>query len=193
MIIKRHPLLVLFFLAIYPFYSFSQNNSLNLANSPNLNELFLSSIDSGNYQLVSYLLLKGADPNYLNKKDSIRFDYSALMLATFYGDFNIANLLIIKGADVNYKTSDGTNALIVAAKRGYYSIAELLIKNGSKVNNSTIYKSSALFEAVKHLNDSITNLLLVNKAQVNLNNRFNLRSGAAQHPDPAQRRGDTER
>ncbi|NOU19935.1 MAG: hypothetical protein HOO91_20440 [Bacteroidales bacterium] len=174
MIIKKYLLLVLFFLAIYPFYSFSQNNSLNLANSPNLNELFLSSIDSGNYQLVSYLLLKGADPNYFNKKDSIQFEYSALMLATFHGDFDIASLLIKKGADVNYKNSDGTNALIVAAKRGYYNIAELLIKNGSNVNNRTINKSSALFEAVKQLNDSITNLLLVNKAQVNVNNRFNL-------------------
>ncbi len=174
MIIKRYPLLVLFLLAIYPFYSFSQNNSLNLANSPNLNELFLSSIDSGNYQLVSYLLLKGADPNYFNKKDSIRLEYSALMLATFNGDFNIANLLIKKGADVNYKTSDGTNALVVAAKRGYYNIAKLLIKNGSNVNNRTSYKSSALFEAVKQLNDSITNLLIENKAQINVNNRFNL-------------------
>lgn len=172
--IKRFLLLVLFFLTFYPFCSFSQNNSLNIANRPNLNELFLSSIDSGNYQLVSYLLLKGADPNYINKKDSIRFEYSALMLATFNGDFNIVNLLIIKGADVNYKTTDGTNALIVAAKRGYYNIAELLIKNGSNINNRTSYKSSALFEAVKQLNDSIANLLIENKAQINVNNRFNL-------------------
>ncbi|NVO11955.1 MAG: ankyrin repeat domain-containing protein [Bacteroidales bacterium] len=174
MIIKRNSLSLLFFIVILHFYSFSQNNSLNLASSQNLNEVFLSSIDSGNYQLVSYLLLKGADPNSFNKKDSIRFEYSALMLATFHGDFNIANLLIKKGANVNYKTSDGTNALIVAAKRGCYNIAKLLIKNGSNVNDRTTYKSSALFEAVKQLNDSITSLLIENKAQVNVNNRFNL-------------------
>lgn len=67
------------------------------------------------YFFLSYLLLQGADPNYLNKKHE-----SALFYATGNGQFYNVKILIHQGANMDLINQDGDNPLIFALK-GFHS------------------------------------------------------------------------
>lgn len=153
---------------------FLDNKAIQPIEKPTINDYLLAYTDSGDYQIVSYLLRKGANPNYqefLNK-----YEPSVLMVASLRGYYDIAALLINKGANVNYQMWDGTTSLFLATRGNHKKVVELLLKNGADINKETIAKTTALFEAVIQLNDTITDILLKEKPNINARDNYNLTS-----------------
>ena len=186
-------------LFLYPLYIFSQSDENpvvlgtipqvsyylknNLSNSGtqiiptnlSINDYLLASIDSGNYQLVSYLLMKGADPNYIEAENSSYFGYFPLLIAAEKGYSKIAELLISKGAKVNNEGYlMGLTPLMCASTYGSLDVVKLLIKNGAEVNHISKDGFTALLKTVTQYNDSIAEILIKNHAYVNICDANNL-------------------
>ena len=92
------------------------------------NDLIVFEADSGNYQLVEFMLKTGIDPN-----SSLEGGYTALMYAAQNGDYKMAKLLIDYGANINLVPENGNTALFAAVRSNHDSIAELLLNNGANV------------------------------------------------------------
>lgn len=113
------------------------------AEKPSINDYLISSIDSGNFQLATLLLIKGASPNYCNS-DGI----TPLICASVNKDTNITKLLIRRGANVNLKNYRGENALQWAVIGRNVDQLKILIDNKSEVNTADIYGISPIFYAL---------------------------------------------
>ena len=81
------------------------------------------------YDMVKYLLDKGANPNAVNNEKK-----TALMIANDEGNNNIAKLLIEQGANINTQDEDGCTALMTAALIGDYEMVKFLLENGADIN-----------------------------------------------------------
>ncbi len=127
-------------------FSYSQESKLAATKNTfktNVNNYLFSSIDSGDYQLVSYLLIKGANPNYC---DSLGI--TALMSASVCSDTNITKLLIKKGAKVNFRNIRGESALQWAILGRQVEQLKILIKNNAETYIADINGISPLFYAL---------------------------------------------
>ena len=113
---------------------------------------------SGKDGTVSYLLLRGANPNARNVEG-----LTPLMVAVSYPlstlGLSMAKLLVDAGADVNSRTVDGWTPLMLAAGRGHIQIVDFLISKGSQVAAVTVGGESAVSIAKKHGRDRVVRLL----------------------------------
>lgn len=67
-------------------------------------------------------------------------DFTALMLAVWYGNTKCAELLIEQHANVNHETRNGDTALIYAIMRDRRDLVRMLIKAGANLDQK--YKGS---------------------------------------------------
>ncbi len=83
-----------------------------LINKGDINErtLLMWAVKANEYEMVKFLLEKGAD---LNRQD--KFGYSAIMFAVIMRNLPIVSLCMSKGADLQLKTVDGKTAMHFAA------------------------------------------------------------------------------
>ncbi|WP_157148972.1 ankyrin repeat domain-containing protein [Brachyspira pilosicoli] len=81
------------------------------------------------YDMVKYLLDKGANPNTANNENK-----TALMIAIANNNFDISKLLIQQGANINTKDEYGYTALMRAAMIGSYEMVKFLLENGANIN-----------------------------------------------------------
>ena len=81
------------------------------------------------YDMVKYLLDKGANPNASNNENK-----TALMIANDDGNFDISKLLIEQGANINTQDEYGLTALMNAAMIGDYEMVKFLLENGANIN-----------------------------------------------------------
>ena len=119
----------------------------------------------GDLEAVIDLIEKGADVN-----ERAVAGYTALMMASFYGNLRIAEKLIESRTDVNQKDDSGWSALMFASTKGYLGIVELLIEEGADVNQkdkegNTVLMLTSQFSQVK-----IVKRLIEEGADVNLKN-----------------------
>lgn len=118
-----------------------------------INDYLIASIDSVNYQLVSYfLVVKKADPNYCNE-----LGITPLMAASIHENTDITKLLINKGAKINYRNFRGENALQWAIIGQRTEQLKLLIDNKSEINFVDINGISPLFYALGYNAYDLTN------------------------------------
>jgi len=88
----------------------------------------------GHYEIVKYLVEKGAD---VNIPSSNSFQVAPIHSATAISNYDIIKLLIKNGADVNAKQQSGVIPLHSAAHNGQSEIIKLLIDHGADVNAKT--------------------------------------------------------
>ena len=69
--------------------------------------LLVASVGFGKYEIIKFLLDRGADPLVINNKKE-----NALMRAALFGDTATISLLLSKGIDINAMAGDSTTALI---------------------------------------------------------------------------------
>ena len=128
------------------------------------------------YDMVKYLLDKGANPNTANNENK-----TALMIAIANNNFDISKLLIQQGANINTKDEYSYTALMRAAMRGDYEMVKFLLENGADANTKDNYGNTVLYHNIRYchyeeegLEDAkkIFNLLIKYGADVNTKDNY---------------------
>jgi len=96
--------------------------------------------------VISKIIEKGANINYVNRKDG----ENALMWVCKRDFSDIAKKIVDKGGNVNSTSQNGTTPLSSASGKNSCSteLMDFLIKNGAKINPSNKYGRTPLIEAV---------------------------------------------
>lgn len=100
----------------------------------------------GNYNVITFLLSKNADPNIASNN---AFKVAPLHSACAISNFEIAKLLIQNGADVNARQQQGVTPLHSAAHNGQNELVHFLIQNGADCNAQTDSGKTALDMAIE--------------------------------------------
>ncbi|MBW5397594.1 ankyrin repeat domain-containing protein, partial [Brachyspira pilosicoli] len=128
------------------------------------------------YDMVKYLLDKGANPNASNNENK-----TALMIAIANNNFDISKLLIQQGANINTQDEYGYTALMRAAMIGSYEMVKFLLENGADANTKDNYGNTVLYHNIRYchyeeegLEDAkkIFNLLIKYGADVNTKDNY---------------------
>jgi len=119
---------------------------------------------NGHYDVVAYLLSKGANVNQTSTDGR-----TALWNAAQNGHLEIVQLLARHGGNVNRtRDDDGVTALFIAAQNGRKEIVEFLLKNGADPNKARTDTGGApLLVAAERGHKAIVELLLSHGADVN--------------------------
>ncbi len=82
------------------------------------------------YEVVTFLLAQGADPNYIPREP---YRGSPLMGAAFIGDPELVDLLLTNGANPNLQNGWGGTALMFAAGTCYYGSNPSMVRNQLRI------------------------------------------------------------
>ncbi|XP_042900716.1 protein fem-1 homolog B-like [Parasteatoda tepidariorum] len=119
---------------------------------------------AGHFNVVKYLLSRGADVNHATKSKSTplraacfdgrldviqylvdkgadihmanKYDNTCLMLAAYRGRIDVVTYLLTKKADPDAQTQCGATALHFAADHGHVDIVKKLLKHGAKITRN---------------------------------------------------------
>ena len=86
-----------------------------------------SAIYADNFELVKFLIEKGAD---VNLTDNV-YSYSPLHVACSHGDINIVKYLVDKGSKINFQDKEGQSPVAAAIMYEYLDIVKYLVDNGA--------------------------------------------------------------
>ncbi|CAF0977665.1 unnamed protein product, partial [Didymodactylos carnosus] len=86
--------------------------------------------------------------------------FTALHIASHYGNVEVAQLLISRGADVNYAASQNITPLHVASKWGKENIVKLLLEKNAQIDVKTKDGLTPLHCAARSGHDQVVDLLL---------------------------------
>lgn|GEM_PF-2273627 len=124
---------------------------------------FFDAVKHGNRDVIRQLVNTGID---VNIKDSD--GWTALMLATFYGDNDkTVRLLIELGAELDVQNDDGETALMRTAIVNATNSAKLLISNGANLNIKDNNGKTALMMAIKEKSSEIQDMIVANETKKN--------------------------
>jgi len=116
---------------------------------------------TGQSELISYLVEKGADLSLRNK-----WNNTALHNAAQQGYTEIAKILLDKGADINLQGTSGCTSLLFAAQKQHPEMVALLLKHGAKVNIANDYEQTPIIAASWQGNPDVMSLLIQNGADI---------------------------
>lgn len=100
----------------------------------------------GHYDIVKFLLEKGANPNLASTN---QFKVAPIHSACAISNYEIAEILIKHGADVNAKQMQSVTPLHSAAHNGSTKLVKLLIFHGADVNSRMENGQTPLFMALE--------------------------------------------
>jgi ankyrin repeat protein len=119
----------------------------------------------GKFDVVAHLLF--THPEAINEYADDGF--TALGVASYFGQFEVARYLVLKGANVNLPSNNGYNVFPIhsAAAGNYTDIVRMLVENGAQVNVKQQAGVTPLHSAAQNGNLELLILLLENGAEVN--------------------------
>ena len=123
----------------------------------------LESSQSGNNEVVQFLLDLGVNINYTNSKGK-----TALILASKAGHEEVVQTLVSAGANVDLQDSKGQTALMLASEAGHEEIVQTLVSAGANVNLQDSVGQTALMLASEARYEEIVQTLVSAGANVNL-------------------------
>jgi len=126
----------------------------------------MSSVLSGNLEVMKLLIANGAWVNYMNSRVM-----NALWLAANNGRLDMVRLLTVKGAYVNNRDIDEVTPLMAAAMSGSYDVVEYLLRHKADINLYNQNGDNALMLALQNGQESIARLLIMAGSEVNRQNR----------------------
>lgn len=122
-----------------------------------LNEKLIQAVEREDTDVVSKLVMEGADINAQNDKQR-----TATMIATYNNDVSTVKVLIEAGADVNIQDDMLNNPFLYAGAEGYLEILKLTIEAGADPTITNRYGGTALIPASEHGYVEVVNELLIN-------------------------------
>jgi hypothetical protein len=137
--------------------------------------LMVASLFGGNRESLRLLLNAGATAK---ARPKVRFDASALDIATFTGDVEMVRFLIGKGADVNHAFrllgQVPVTPLAVAAQMDYAGMIRELIKSGARLDVADSFGMTELSWAALNHKDAAVRALLESGARPGVKDKFGL-------------------
>lgn len=127
--------------------------------------LLHSAAGSENWRLVRELVARGADCNSLGGKH----DWTALMMASAYGETEIVKLLLEHGADAKVRRARGAGSALIGA--GNAEVARLLVEKGCDVNETNNVGRTPLLAASFPGDRDLVKFLLEKGADPNAKDR----------------------
>ncbi|CAD5118145.1 DgyrCDS6881 [Dimorphilus gyrociliatus] len=132
----------------------------------NVNSVFSSkwsplmyAANSGNDEIVSYLLNKGADANYHCDRETALI-VACYCVKTEERILNVVKILIQNGADVKAINRRHISPLMYAARNNYCKVVDLLLNNGAEINSQDDKGYTALIWAAEQGRMEVAGLLL---------------------------------
>jgi ankyrin repeat protein len=125
---------------------------------------FLLAALSGNENIASYLMAKGAKHTAAGGNS-----ITALQVAAMTGQLGLLRKLLDAGSDIHATLeSTKSSALMLAAAGGFDDIATLLLSRGARINDRDSDGETALHRAVKHGHASTCYLLFAAGADIHI-------------------------
>jgi len=130
----------------------------------------LAALESGNIELIEYLLNKGANVRVFHKNKYASDDYSSpIQAAAYYGYFDIFKIILEKGASAHETSNSGYSPLELAISQGRTEIAFYLIEElGVDISKRDRHGFTPLYFAIKSDWIQMTEYLLEKGANPNL-------------------------
>lgn len=116
--------LLIIFIAIFSFQSFADESTISDAQSryDNLLAYYFAAARTNDKEVIKQFVSAGIPIDSYNNKG-----YTALMIATYYGNKNTVDSLLNLGANSCLEDKRGNTALMAAIFRGEFSIAKTLV------------------------------------------------------------------
>jgi len=117
-------------------------------------------VNSGNEDVIVYLLSKGADCTAKTNVNTTVLHYAALS-----GRLDIVTLFMDKGLDLNMKNVQGATPLTYAAMRGHEDVVTFLIEKGADVDALDAEEGTPLHAAAQAGHLEVVKALIANGAK----------------------------
>lgn len=147
----------------------SENGDINTVNKAGKSPLLIA-IEKNRYNVFSYLLEQGADPNYRNDKADPRENQVIMAKAATNSDGSYLKVALSFGGDPNTLDSYGRPILLSAIS--HLENSKILIESGANINSIGANGKSALHKAIQIKNYDVAYYLLQQRADVSIRNKF---------------------
>ena len=139
---------------------FDVNSTDNLQMTP-----LMFASEKGNYELLNYLIDKGADINAATPNKT-----NVLMLSAYGGNLDVVKRLLDLGLDINERNDYGAAVITYAAYRGHLDIVEYLIEQGADYHIFSHSGESPLSWAIVARRFEVADFLLEKGMDINMVN-----------------------
>jgi ankyrin repeat protein len=124
--------------------------------------LLIASVGYGKYEMIKFLIDRGADPLAINNRKE-----NVLMRAALFGDTATISLLLSKGIDINAMRSDSSTALINAIFNVNRLVTIQLLERGADANLVSSFGLTAISAAVTY--NDVESIKAILKKTKNIN------------------------
>ena len=118
-------------------------------------------VASNHLLVIDFLLLRGADPNLVEKT----LGRSVLHSAAFAGNYEVAVRLAEGGADIDATDNAGSSPLSLSAQQGHLKTLKYLVEKGANIN-CAMKGDTALYYAALRGHLEVIQFLVLNRADM---------------------------